>query len=140
MRRRTFLAVAGVTTAALAVPAQVQAQASAAALPFRNPRLPLKSRVEDLLARLTLPEKISLLHQYQPAIPRLDMALFKTGTEALHGIAWSTDITSTPDQMKIFDTLSSADAKVTVIDIRAGLLSTTLRALRDIGLDRKSVV
>ena len=43
------------------------------------------------------------------------------------------DITSTPDQMKIFDTLSSADAKVTVIDIRAGLLSTTLRALRDIG-------
>src|SRR6185437_4340761 len=27
------------------------------------------------------------------------------------------DITSTPDQMKIFDTLSSADAKVTVIDI-----------------------
>jgi hypothetical protein len=43
------------------------------------------------------------------------------------------DITSTTDQMKIFDTLSSADAQVTVIDIRAGLLSTTLRALRDIG-------
>ena len=43
------------------------------------------------------------------------------------------DITSTSDQMKIFDTLSSADAQVTVIDIRAGLLSTTMRALRDIG-------
>jgi hypothetical protein len=43
------------------------------------------------------------------------------------------DITSTSDQMKIFDTLSSADAQVTVIDIRAGLLSTTLRSLRDIG-------
>jgi hypothetical protein len=43
------------------------------------------------------------------------------------------DITSTADQMKIFDTLSSADVQVTVIDIRAGLLSTTLRALRDIG-------
>jgi hypothetical protein len=43
------------------------------------------------------------------------------------------DITSTADQMKIFDTLSSVDAQVTVIDIRAGLLSTTLRALRDIG-------
>jgi hypothetical protein len=28
--------------------------------------------------------------------------------------------------MKIFDTLSSADAQVTVIDVRAGLLSTTL--------------
>jgi len=43
------------------------------------------------------------------------------------------DITSTTDQMKIFDTLASSEAKVTVIDIRAGLLSTTLKALRDIG-------
>jgi hypothetical protein len=43
------------------------------------------------------------------------------------------DMTSTSDQMKIFDTLSSADAQITVIDIRAGLLSTTLAALRDIG-------
>ena len=35
--------------------------------------------------------------------------------------------------MKIFDTLNAADAAVTVIDVRAGLLSPTLRALRDIG-------
>src|ERR1700757_533111 len=43
------------------------------------------------------------------------------------------DINLVPDQMKIFDTLSSADAAVTVIDVRAGLMSGTLRALRDIG-------
>ena len=43
------------------------------------------------------------------------------------------DITSTSDQMKIFDTLASAEAQITVIDIRAGLLSKTLEALRDIG-------
>jgi hypothetical protein len=43
------------------------------------------------------------------------------------------DISSTTDQMKIFDTLSSTDAQITVIDIRAGLLSPTLRALNDIG-------
>ncbi|MEI7804476.1 MAG: hypothetical protein WCI56_04025 [Hyphomicrobiales bacterium] len=43
------------------------------------------------------------------------------------------DVTTVPDQMKIFDTLGSAEAKVTVIDIRAGLLSPTLAALRDIG-------
>jgi hypothetical protein len=43
------------------------------------------------------------------------------------------DVTTIPDQMKIFDTLADADAKVTVIDVRAGLLSSTLRALRDIG-------
>jgi hypothetical protein len=43
------------------------------------------------------------------------------------------DMTHVPDQMKIFDTLNSADASVTVIDVRAGLMSPTLRALRDIG-------
>jgi hypothetical protein len=41
------------------------------------------------------------------------------------------DVTSVPDQMRIFDTLS--DANVTVIDVRAGHMSPTLRALRDIG-------
>jgi hypothetical protein len=43
------------------------------------------------------------------------------------------DVTSVPDQMKIFDTVSNAEAKVTLIDVRAGLLSSTLQALNDIG-------
>jgi hypothetical protein len=41
------------------------------------------------------------------------------------------DITTIPDQMRVFDTLKPSD--VTVIDIRAGLLSPTLSALQDIG-------
>jgi len=43
------------------------------------------------------------------------------------------DVTHVPDQMKIFDTLHSAEVLVTLIDVRSGLLSPTLRALRDIG-------
>jgi hypothetical protein len=43
------------------------------------------------------------------------------------------DVTAVADQMKIFDTLGSDVAKVTIIDVRAGLLSSTLRALSDIG-------
>ena len=43
------------------------------------------------------------------------------------------DMTLVPDQMKVFDTLNSAEAAVTLIDVRAGLMSPTLRALRDIG-------
>jgi hypothetical protein len=43
------------------------------------------------------------------------------------------DVTQVADQMKIFDTLGSAEAKVTIIDVRAGLLSSTLQALSDIG-------
>src|SRR5580704_1991671 len=40
------------------------------------------------------------------------------------------DVTAVADQMRIFDTVSGS--AVTVIDVRAGLLSSTLRALRDI--------
>ena len=43
------------------------------------------------------------------------------------------DMSQVPDQMKIFDTLNSAEANVTLLDIRAGLMSPTLQALRDIG-------
>jgi beta-glucosidase len=61
--------------------------------PFRDPGLPLKTRVDDLLSRLTTAQKISLLHQYQPAIGApLCLPAMKTGTEALHGIAWSNDV------------------------------------------------
>ena len=43
------------------------------------------------------------------------------------------DINYVPHQMQIFDTVNSTDATVSLIDVRAGLLSSTLRALRDIG-------
>ncbi len=43
------------------------------------------------------------------------------------------DMTATADQMKIFDTLNAVAPSVTVIDVRAGLLSPSLAALRDIG-------
>ena len=41
------------------------------------------------------------------------------------------DLNQVPDQMKIFDTLN--ESQITVIDVRAGLLSPTLKSLRDIG-------
>src|ERR1700737_1874444 len=43
------------------------------------------------------------------------------------------DMTTTSDQMKLFDTLNSVGPSVTVIDVRAGLLSPSLASLRDIG-------
>nr|WP_202538703.1 glycoside hydrolase family 3 protein [Streptomyces sp. SID8379] len=62
--------------------------AARATYPFRDPSRSVAARVRDLLGRLTLDERISLLHQYQPAIDRLGIASFRTGTEALHGVAW----------------------------------------------------
>src|SRR5258705_6941733 len=43
------------------------------------------------------------------------------------------DMTTTSAQMKIFDTLNAAVPSVTVIDVRAGLMSSALASLRDIG-------
>jgi hypothetical protein len=43
------------------------------------------------------------------------------------------DLTSTSDQMKIIDTLNSSQAKVSIIDVRAGGLSPALEALDEIG-------
>jgi len=59
-------------------------------LPFRDPDLPLQVRVDDLLSRLTRDETISLLHQFPLPVPRLGIEHFRTGTEALHGLAWTT--------------------------------------------------
>ncbi|MFE5662192.1 glycoside hydrolase family 3 C-terminal domain-containing protein [Streptomyces sp. NPDC056517] len=55
---------------------------------FRDPALNLHKRVDDLLSRLTPDERIAMLHQYVPAVPRLGIAAFRTGSEALHGVSW----------------------------------------------------
>jgi beta-glucosidase len=55
---------------------------------FRDPALPLPERADDLLGRLTDEEKIAMLHQRSPAIERLAVAEFHTGTEGVHGASW----------------------------------------------------
>ena len=56
--------------------------------PFQNPALTANQRVDDLIARMTLDEKIALLHQFSGAIIRLGIPQFRTGTEGLHGLSW----------------------------------------------------
>lgn len=64
--------------------------------PYTNSSLPLESRVQDLVNRLSLAEKVSLMAQYQAAIPRLGIKPYKHGTEAAHGISWLGKATSFP--------------------------------------------
>jgi beta-glucosidase len=104
-RRRTTLVVALALVAGLG--ATVPATADSP-YPFRDPNLSVQQRVDDLLGRLTLDEKISLLHQYEPAIPRLGIQSFRTGTEALHGVAWLGKATVFPQAIGLASTWDPA--------------------------------
>ena len=55
--------------------------------PFRNPELPLDVRVQDVISRLTLEEKVQLMKHAAPAIPRLGIPAYNWWNEALHGVA-----------------------------------------------------
>lgn len=53
---------------------------------YKDPSAPIHERVNDLLSRLTLEEKVSLMTHNSPGIPRLGIDKFYHGNEALHGI------------------------------------------------------
>ena len=55
--------------------------------PFQDTSLPVEQRVDDLLSRLTLDEKIAFLEHQNPAVERLGIKPYSWWNEALHGIA-----------------------------------------------------
>jgi beta-glucosidase len=57
------------------------------ALPFRDPSLPIAARVDDLVSRMTLEEKVPQMLHAAPAIPRLGIPAYNWWSEGLHGVA-----------------------------------------------------
>ena len=55
--------------------------------PYKNPNLPIETRVDDLVSRMTLEEKVLQMQNAAPAIPRLDIPAYDWWNEALHGVA-----------------------------------------------------
>lgn len=55
--------------------------------PFRDINLPIEERVEDLVSRLTLSEKVQMMKHQSPAIERLGVPAYNWWNEALHGVA-----------------------------------------------------
>ena len=66
--------------------ATVALTANAQVLPYQNPQLTAEQRADDLLGRLTLEEKVKLMMDTSPAIPRLGIPQFQWWNEALHGV------------------------------------------------------
>lgn len=67
------------------------------ALPYLDTALPLNERVDDLVSRMTLEEKVSQLVNQSRAIPRLKVPKYDWRSEALHGIAGSGIATVFPE-------------------------------------------
>ena len=80
--------------------------------PFNNPSLSTEQRVDDLISRMTIDEKISQLMDSSPAIERLGVPEYNWWNESLHGVAragyatvfpQSISIASSWDRQLIFD-------------------------------------
>lgn len=79
-----------------------------AQFPFRDSRLSPEKRVADLISRLTIAEKISLLEYNSPAIPRLNIPAYNWWNEALHGVARAGRATVFPQAIGMAATFNEA--------------------------------
>ncbi len=74
----------------------VAGRAHGAPLPFEDPALPVAQRVDDLVGRMTLQEKVSQMMNGAPAIPRLHVPAYEWWSEGLHGL-WNSPATVFPE-------------------------------------------
>jgi len=54
---------------------------------YLNPDLPVETRVDNLVSRMTLAEKVSQMVNHAAAIPRLEVPAYDWWNECLHGVA-----------------------------------------------------
>ena len=92
-------------------------------LPFRDPSLPVGTRVNDLVSRMTLEEKASQMMHAAAPIPRLGIPAYNWWSEGLHGVAATGYATVFPQAIGLAATfdpeLLHSDAKVIATEFRA---------------------
>lgn len=76
--------------------------------PFQNPKLSADKRADDLISRLTLDEKVSLMMHQSPAIERLGVPGFQWWNEALHGVGRNGKATVFPITMAMASSFDDA--------------------------------
>ncbi|AXC11339.1 Beta-glucosidase [Acidisarcina polymorpha] len=92
-------------------------------LPYQNPSLPTEQRVNDLVSRMTLEEKVSQMQNHAAAIPRLGVPAYDWWSEALHGVARSGYATVFPQAIGM-----AATWDTDLIHHEAEIISTEARA------------
>ncbi len=91
--------------------------------PYKNPKLPIDQRVNDLVSQMTLEEKILQMQNGSPAIPRLGIPEYEWWNEALHGVARSGVATVFPQAIGMASTFNEK-----LVFQTADVISTEARA------------
>jgi beta-glucosidase len=91
---RIFLVTA--LLSALAGSGVAAAEATSVRFPYLDPAQPVEARVQDLISRMTLEEKASMMLNTTPGVPRLGIPKYDWWNEALHGVARSGEATVFP--------------------------------------------
>ncbi len=90
---RTTAALLGILALPICAAAQGQAPTH---VPYLDETLPFAKRVDDLVGRMTLEEKVSQMTDVAPAIERLSVPEYNWWNEGLHGVARAGLATSFP--------------------------------------------
>ncbi len=130
MTRRLAAFCALALLAGLAHPLGARGQGPSAP-PFRDPGLPIDRRVDDLVGRLTLEEKVSLMVERAAAVPRLGIPPFPWWNEALHGVARAGRATVFPQAIALAATWDAP-----LVERLATAISDEARALNNRALER----
>ena len=78
---------------------------------FRDAGRPVDARVNDLISRLTLEEKVSLLGYQSKAVPRLGIPAYNWWNEGLHGVARAGEATIFPQAIAMAATFDDGLVK-----------------------------
>lgn len=76
-----------ILTTLLSIAAAMTLNAQTPEYPFRDSSLPQEQRIEDLLGRLSLEEKIAMMQNGSKGVERLGIPDYDWWNEALHGVA-----------------------------------------------------
>ncbi len=98
---------------------------------YLNPNKPLDIRVDDLISRMTLEEKVSQMMNSAPAIPRLNVPAYDWWNEALHGVARSGVATVFPQAIGLAATFNESLLKQV-----ATAISDEARAMYNAAIDK----
>jgi len=90
---------------------------------WKDPAAPVAARVNDLVRRLSLAEKVQQLRNNAPAIPRLGIPAYNYWSECLHGVARAGRATVFPQAIGL-----AATWDVPLLRETAGVIATEARA------------